>query len=308
MDQWVERIGQFLGIPKKEVGRYGGGIHKRNGRLDVAVLQSVGHRGQVEDWVKEYGQIIVDECHHVSAFSFEQVVRSATARYKHGLSATLTRKDGQHPIVFMNLGTVRYTVNARTQAAERSFDHRVKVRSTEFLTKLAEPLSIQDLFKEVSGDEQRNRMIALDVLAAYQEHRQILVLSERTEHLAVLHTLLVSSAKNLFLLQGGMGKRQIKAVLESLASLDHSQGVVILSTGRYLGEGFDLPNLDTLYLTFPVSWKGTLAQYAGRLHREYYGKTEVIIYDYLDAAVPVLARMHGKRLKGYAAQGYEVER
>jgi len=308
MDQWVERIGQFLGIPKKEVGRYGGGIHKRNGRLDVAVLQSVGHRGEVEEWVKEYGQIIVDECHHVSAFSFEQVVRSATAKYKHGLSATLTRKDGQHPIVFMNLGPVRYTVNARKQAAERSFDHRVKVRPTEFVSELAEPLSIQDLFKEVSGDEKRNQMIAADVLAAYQEHRQILVLSERTEHLAVLHVLLAASAENLFLLQGGMGRKQVKAVMESLVSLDHDQGVVILSTGRYLGEGFDLPNLDTLYLTFPVSWKGTLAQYAGRLHREYYGKTEVIIYDYLDASVPVLARMHGKRLKGYAAQGYDVHR
>lgn len=308
MDQWVERIGQFLGIPKKEVGRYGGGIHKRNGRLDVAVLQSVGRKGEIEDWVKEYGQIIVDECHHVSAFSFEQVVRSATAKYKHGLSATLTRKDGQHPIVFMNLGPVRYTVNARKQAAERSFDHRVKVRQTEFVSRLAEPVSIQDLFNEVSGDEDRNRLIAQDVLAAYREHRQILVLSERTEHLAVLHALLAPSAENLFLLQGGMGRKQVRAVMEGLASLDRDRGVVILSTGRYLGEGFDLPNLDTLFLTFPVSWKGTLAQYAGRLHREYYGKTEVIIYDYLDAAVPILARMHGKRLRGYAAQGYEVER
>lgn len=308
MDQWVERIVQFLGIPKKEVGRYGGGIRKRNGRLDVAVLQSVGRKGVVEDWIKEYGQIIVDECHHVSAFSFEQVVRSATAMYKHGLSATLTRKDGQHPIVFMNLGPVRYTVNARKQAAARSFGHLVKARQTEFVSVLAEPLSIHDLFKEVAGDDKRNQMIAQDVLAAYQEHRQILVLSERTEHLALLYSLLAASAENLFLLQGGMGRKQVKAIMERLDSLDHDQGLVILSTGRYLGEGFDLPSLDTLFLTFPVSWKGTLAQYAGRLHREYFGKTEVIIYDYLDASVPVLARMHSKRLKGYAALGYECIR
>jgi superfamily II DNA or RNA helicase len=306
MDQWAERINQFLGVPLKEVGRIGGGVRKRTGGLDVAVLQSLCRKGEIEDWIKDYGQIIVDECHHVSAYSFERVVRSASARYKLGLSATLTRKDGRHPIVFMNLGPVRYAVNARKQAAARSFEHRVRVRATAFRTNLAGSASIQDLFHEISTDDVRNRMIVDDVAYAYNERRKILVLSERTEHLALLHDLLVSRIENLFVLKGGLGKKQVKEIMAKLDSLDGTQGLVILATGRYLGEGFDFPSLDTLFLTFPVSWKGTLAQYSGRLHREYYGKTEVIIHDYLDKSVPVLARMHAKRLTGYTALGYTV--
>lgn len=307
LDQWVERISQFLGIPKKSIGRIGGGRKKRFGTLDVAVIQSVSRQGQVEDWVKEYGQVIVDECHHISAHSFEQAIRASSALYKVGLSATLTRKDGQHPIVMMNLGPIRYVVSAKKQAAERTFEHWVKVKSTQFrIEGDYSALAIQDIFQKVWSDENRNRQIMGDILAAANENRKILLLSERTEHLELFRVALEPLVESLFILKGGLGKKQLKGIMSDLAKADTAKAVAILATGRYLGEGFDLPNLDTLFLTFPFSWKGTLAQYAGRLHRESAGKSEVIVYDYVDSNVPVLSRMHAKRLKGYATLGYKV--
>lgn len=307
LDQWVERISQFLGVPKKSIGRIGGGRKKRFGTIDVAVIQSVSRQGKVEDWVKEYGQVIVDECHHISAHSFEQAIRASSALYKVGLSATLTRKDGQHPIVMMNLGPIRYSVSAKKQAAERSFEHWVKVKPTAFrIEGDLSALAIQDIFQKAWSDENRNQQIMSDVMIAVGENRKILVLSERTEHLEWFRFALEPLVESLFILKGGLGKKQLKGIMSDLGNADPTKAVVILATGRYLGEGFDLPNLDTLFLTFPISWKGTLAQYAGRLHRESAGKSEVIVYDYVDSNVPVLSRMHAKRLKGYATLGYKV--
>lgn len=309
LDQWVERISHFLGIPKKSIGRIGGGRKKRTGLIDVAVIQSVSRKGAVEEWVKEYGQVIVDECHHISALSFEQAMRACSARYKVGLSATLARKDGQHPIVLMNLGPIRYRVNAKKQAAERHFSHTVQIRETGFFceTDCNASSAIHEIFQKLWVNEARNTCIIADVLDAANRDRQILVLSERTEHLEMLRSLLTDKITNLFVLKGGMGKKQVKAVMKEIDRVTENESVVILATGRYLGEGFDLPCLDTLFLTFPVSWKVTIAQYAGRLHREYAGKTTVVIYDYADMLVPILARMHSKRLKGYLALGYEIE-
>ena len=308
-DQWVERIEQFLGIPKKEIGRFGGGRKKRNGLIDVAVIQSVNKKGEIEDWISEYGQIIVDECHHISSFSFEQTIRQSNALYKCGLSATLTRKDGQHPIIFMNLGKIRYNVSARKEARKRNFEHLVVTRQTEFITQSQIDFSknIQDLFKEVYLDKSRNKAIVLDIKTAYSSNRQILVLSERTEHLQILLELMKNGITNLFVLKGGLGKKKLKTIMSDLNNVVEGEGLVILATGKYLGEGFDLPALNTLFLTFPVSWKGTLTQYAGRLHRDHHAKTEVIIYDYLDQNIPVLVRMYNKRLKGYSSLGYQVD-
>jgi superfamily II DNA or RNA helicase len=137
--------------------------------------------------------------------------------------------------------------------------------------------------------------------------KQILILSERIDHLDILYGLLEPMNYNLFLLKGGLGKKQVKKIFADINLIEEGSSRIILATGKYLGEGIDLPFLDTLFLTFPVSWRGTLSQYAGRLHRDYHGKEEVLIYDYADLNVPVLSRMHDKRLKGYAALGYTVE-
>jgi len=307
MEQWAERIEQFLGIPKKEIGLFGGGKKKRTGNIDIAVMQSVSGKKGVPDWIGEYGQLIVDECHHISAFSFEQVIRKCPAKFKLGLTATLERKDGKHPIILMNLGRVLYQVKAKQQAEQRNFNHIVITKTTDFhiQTDLQE-LKIQEIFKSLWQDKNRNEQIVKDIQKSYEEGKEILLLSERTDHLSLLQDQLQDIIKNLFLLKGGMGKKQLRTIMENIHRVPEEENHVILATGRYFGEGIDLPFLDTLFLTFPVSWKGTIAQYAGRLHRYYYGKQEVIIYDYLDDKVPVLGKMYQRRCKGYRALGYEI--
>jgi superfamily II DNA or RNA helicase len=307
-DQWAERINQFLGIPKKDIGYYSGTKKKRIGIIDIAVMQSLVKKDKVEDWVAEYGQIIVDECHHISAASFEQIVRKCPAYYRLGLSATVIRKDGQHPIVMMNLGEVRYS-NTRNSAS--LFSQKVFLRFTEFIVSAENEansnLDIQDLFHNLYLNENRNKMIIQDILDAHREGRECLVLSERLEHLDILKDSLKENISSLFVLKGSLGKKQIKEIMKAIYDTPSHEHKIILATGKYLGEGFDLPSLDTLFLVFPFSWKGTLVQYTGRLNRASYGKKEIRIYDYIDEKVPVLSRMYGRRLMGYRALGFTVD-
>jgi superfamily II DNA or RNA helicase len=310
LDQWVAALSQFLGIPPKEIGQIGGGKRNPTERVDVAMIQSLYRQGVVDDIVDKYGYVIVDECHHISAVSFEQVVRQSKARYITGLSATVVRKDGHHPIIFMQCGPVRYRVDARRQAEKRPFDHKVIVRPTGFRlpTYLQDaPLpSIQEVYAMLSTDEERNRLIVQDVVAAAQANRFPVVLTERREHVEVLADLLARHIENVIVMKGGMGKRQRQQLAEQIANLPPDQSRVIVATGRYLGEGFDNDRLDTLFLALPISWRGTLTQYAGRLHRLNAAKKEAIIYDYVDFDVPVLAKMYARRRAGYKAIGYEI--
>jgi len=304
-DQWIERINQFLGIPKKDIGYYSGIKKERTGIIDIAVMQSIVKKDKVEDWVTEYGQIIVDECHHISAASFERIIRKCPAYYRLGLSATVIRKDGQHPIVLMNLGEVRYS-NTHNNAS--LFSQKVFPRFTVFNmpTESNIPPAIQDIFHNLYMNEDRNKLIIQDILNAHREGRECLDLSERLEHLDILRDTLKEHVSSLFVLKGGLGKKQIKAIMEAIQNAPSNEHKVILATGKYLGEGFDLPSLDTLFLVFPFSWKGMLVQYTGRLNRVSYGKKEIQVYDYVDEKVPVLARMYGRRLKGYKALGFTV--
>jgi superfamily II DNA or RNA helicase len=308
LDQWIERINQFLGIPKSEIGCFSGSKKKRTGIIDIAVMQSIVRKEAVANWIQEYGQIIVDECHHISASSFERIIRKCPAYYRLGLSATVVRKDGQHPIVLMNLGDLRFF-----QAQQRSavlFSQKVLPRMTSFSipeTPAGAPPAIQDIFQRLCADENRNDLIIKDIVAAYTAGRECLVLSERLEHLDILHEALNEKAPQLFVLKGGMGKKQLKSVMEAIQTVPADENRIILATGKYLGEGFDLPCLDTLFLVFPFSWKGTLIQYTGRLNRAWRGKTEIRVYDYVDDKVPVLFRMYGKRLRGYKSMGFVID-
>jgi superfamily II DNA or RNA helicase len=305
VDQWAERINQFLGIPKKDIGYYSGTKKKRTGIIDIAVMQSIVKKDKVEDWVAEYGQIIVDECHHISAASFERIIRKCPAYCRLGLSATVIRKDGQHPIVLMNLGEVRYS-NTRNSA--HLFSQRVFPRFTgiNISTESNIPPAIQDIFHNLYIDEDRNKLIIQDILDAHHEGRECLVLSERLEHLDILRDSLKEHISSLFVLKGGLGKKQINTIMEAIQNNPSHEHKVILATGKYLGEGFDLPSLDTLFLVFPFSWRGMLVQYTGRLNRASHGKKEIRVYDYVDEKVPVLLRMYGRRLKGYKALGFTV--
>jgi superfamily II DNA or RNA helicase len=310
LEQWIERLSTFLNIPRADIGRIGGGRRKPGGLLDVALIQSLVRKGVVDDRVGEYGHLIVDECHHLSARSFEQVARRAKARFVAGLSATVTRKDGHHPIIFMQCGPVRYRVNAKAQAALRPFEHKVIVRPTGFHSsrnkerdKRTEFLS---LYKDLVEDKGRNRRICDDVIQAVREARSPLVLTERNEHLDALAAQLSGSVRNVVVLRGGMGTKETEAVAARLVRIPRDEERVLVATGKYIGEGFDDPRLDTLFVTLPVSWRGTVSQYVGRLHRLYDGKREVRVYDYADLDVPMLARMFDRRCRGYEAVGYTM--
>ena len=310
LDQWIERLSAFLGMPAKSIGRIGGGRSRPTGLLDVAVIQSLVRRGVVSDRVADYGHLIVDECHHLSAHNFEQVARQAKARFVVGLSATVARKDGHHPIIFMQCGPVRHRVNARAQAAARPFEHLVIVQPTTFqpvrTPDADKRVEFQALYQELVDDEPRNRRICNDVLESADNGRSPLVLTERNDHLDRLEGTLAPGVRHLVVLRAGLGKKQRQAVTDRLAAIPRDEARVILATGKYVGEGFDDPRLDTLFLTLPVSWRGTVAQYAGRLHRLYDGKREVRIYDYTDLNVPMLARMFDRRCRGYEAVGYDI--
>jgi superfamily II DNA or RNA helicase len=310
LDQWVERLAAFLDVPAKSIGRIGGGRNTSSGLLDVAVIQSLVRKGIVDDRVGDYGQVIVDECHHVSAHSFEQVVRRANARFVLGLSATVTRKDGHHPIIFMQCGPVRHRVDAKAQAAARPFVHMVLVRptATQSVTNTSgdKRVEFQRFYQSLVEDESRNHVICDEIIQAVREGRSPLVLTERNEHLDRLEGGLAANVPHVVALRAGMGKRQRRAEADRLAAIPPEEGRVILATGKYIGEGFDDPRLDTLFLTLPVSWRGTIAQYVGRLHRLYDGKREVRVYDYVDLNVPMLARMFDRRCRGYEAVGYTI--
>jgi superfamily II DNA or RNA helicase len=308
MDQWVESLQSFLGLEKKEVGQIGGGKHKATGLVDVAMIQSLVDKGTVNDLVGNYGQIIVDECHHISAASFEQVIRQAKARFITGLSATVTRQDGHHPIIFMQCGPVRYRVDDRQQAALHSFTHTVIIHRTDFvlptqLVDIPQP-GIQEIYAMLATDPMRNQLIVGDVIDAVHAGRSPVLLTERRDHLAYFAEALAGKVENIVVLSGGMGRKQRSSLMDQLKNIPEDEERLIIATGRYLGEGFDDARLDTLFLALPIAWRGTVAQYAGRLHRNYERKSEVIIYDYVDELVPVLLGMFGKRKKGYKAIGY----
>ena len=309
LDQWIARLRAFLDIDPNDIGVIRGGKKRPTGVVDVALIQSLVRKGEVSDLIENYGHLVVDECHHLSAVSFEAIARAAKAKHVLGLSATVTRKDGHHPIIFMQCGPIRYRVDAKKQAASRPFSQRVVLRRTAFHSaRLATDTapSIQGLYALIAQDEKRNAMIFEDVLSALEAGRSPVIITERKDHLQAIAERLSKFAKNVIVLKGGMTAKQRGQAKNALEAIPDEAERVIVATGRYLGEGFDDARLDTLFLTMPISWRGTLAQYAGRLHRLHAAKREVIIYDYVDQDEPMLAKMAGRRLAGYSALGYRV--
>jgi len=310
LNQWVERLGSFLQIDPKQIGTIGSGKRNPSGTIDVALIQSLVRKGEVDDIVADYGHLVVDECHHLSAASFELVARRSKARYVTGLSATVARKDGHHPIIFMQCGPVRHQVSAKSQAAESGIHHRARERYTRFRLPeglaMAERPSMPAIYAALAEDEARNDLIFNDVLNSLEAKRSPILLTERKDHLEYFQQRFSRFAKNIAVLRGGMSAKDRKAAQVALNVADDEERL-ILATGRYIGEGFDDARLDTLFLTMPIAWKGTLAQYVGRLHRLHDEKKDVLVIDYVDSSVPVLARMAGKRRTGYRALGYVME-
>lgn len=301
LQQWKERLQAFLGADKTKIGTIGGGKAKPTGIIDIAVMQSLSRQGEVSKQVKNYGQIIVDECHHLSAFSFEALLKAAGAKYVLGLTATPVRRDGQQPIIFMQCGPIRHTAS-RPESAPADLAVTPLWLSRPIV--VPEGTGIQDVFLQVCSDTERTAKIVAEVGDVFDQGRKILVLTERTDHLKAIEEQLVGRVENLFTLHGRMSKKQRAALIGELEALPADAPRVILATGKLVGEGFDHPALDTLVLAMPVSWKGTLQQYAGRLHREHASKADVRIIDFIDSGHPALLRMWSKRQAGYKAMGY----
>jgi superfamily II DNA or RNA helicase len=307
LDQWQARLSMFLDLPAKSIGQIGGGKNDPSGCVDVAIIQSSHDKAGVKDFVAEYGQVIVDECHHLSAFTFEQVMKQVKAKYVLGLTATPERKDGHHPIIYMQCGPIRYKLSARSMTASSPFEHEVLPRLTEFCVPPEQAdTTIQELYAGLVDDIPRNELIVGDLLRAVQDGCSPLLLTSRTEHLKYFETALDGKVENVFVLKGGMGKKQRRLIAEAIAAVPEGNPRVILATGSYIGEGFDDARLDSLFLAMPISWRGTLQQYVGRLHRLHDAKRVVRVYDYVDSKVLMLARMYAHRLKGYSAIGYRI--
>lgn len=302
LDQWRAQLQTFLGLGKKDVGQIGGGRKTVTGRIDVAMIQSLAGREGVLDLVGTYGHVIVDECHHAPAISFERVMREVKARFVLGLTATPYRRDGLQRLLHFQCGPIRYQVQARSKEGQHPFTNLLIVRETRFFSQG----TIQDLYAALVADPQRNALIIQDVRKALMEGRSPIVLTERRDHLDLLVEALKDSAVHVVTLHGGVPAKARRLALQRLSEVPPNEPRLILATGRYIGEGFDDARLDTLFMAMPIAWKGTLIQYAGRLHRLHPGKREVQIYDYVDDSLAVFRKMFEKRMRGYRAMGYQV--
>lgn len=332
LTQWIAQLSKFLSfneelsIPERRrgrqklpslIGHIGGGGKESSDIIDVAIMQSLYRGNEISERVQNYGMVIVDECHHVPAFSFEQVLRNVHAKYVYGLTATPERLDGHHPIIFMQCGPVRFKANSEMQSQQRVFDRYVIPRFTGLRIPIdkasASPLraerepTIQELYSQLSDDEMRNQLIVDDVVGNYESGRSSLLLTERVAHVELLIKKLSAYIPDVISLTGGTGARKTRETFRRISDAPADKPLTLVATGKYIGEGFDEPRLDTLFLAMPISWKGTLQQYVGRLHRIYKGKKEVRVYDYVDIYVRMLENMYNKRLKGYASFGYKTK-
>ena len=321
MNQWKESLEKFLNFniePPEQKGRgrrqqwspvglLGAGKNTLHGHVDVAVMQSLFSGDNVKELVRDYGMIIVDECHHVSAVNFEAILKYANAKYVYGLTATPTRQDGHHPIIYMQCGEIKYKVDAKAQAEKRDFEHYLIPKFTSYRKNYESGTAISTIYGELAQSDLRNRKIADDVIDSVMLGRTPIILTERKEHAEKLKELIEDKCKNVIILTGAASQKEKRIAMEKLNAISDDEPLVVVATGKYVGEGFDYPRLDTLFLALPIAWKGKVAQYAGRLHRNYPGKNEVRIYDYVDVHIPVLERMYQKRLKGYAAIGYKTK-
>lgn len=320
--QWKEHLEEFLQIncfPKEEehnrsrkkgfspVGMLYTGENSLHGIVDIALLQSCVSDNEVKTFVRNYGMVIVDECHHVSAANFEQILKYVNARYVYGLTATPTRKDGHHPIIFMQCGAIRYTADAKAQMAKQNFWRALIPRFTSFRPLTDDKQSYPQILHDLSEDKLRNQLIISDVVGVLKEGRTPIIVSKLVEHVSALADMLKPFCRNIITMTGSAPTKEKREAEERLKTISKDEPLVIVASISYIGEGFDLPRLDTLFLALPVSYKNLVAQYTGRLHRNYEGKKEVRVYDYVDLHQPMCETMYKRRLRGYAAVGYKIE-
>ena len=321
LTQWHESLTEFLDIdfketeePKKRgrkkvfspIGCIDSAGNSLHGIIDIALIQSCLDEDGVKPFVQDDGMVIVDECHHVSSITFENVLKNIKAHTVYGLTATPIRKDGQQPIIFMQCGPIRFSADAKSQITKQSFDRYLIPRFTSYRSITEDRQTITAMYQSLSEDTVRNNLIVNDICKVVDSGRTPIILTNRTSHVTLLAEEMRTTIPNVITLTGSATTKDKRDALLRLQAISPSEPLVIVATGKYVGEGFDYPRLDTLFLALPISWKGLVAQYAGRLHRENEGKKDVRIYDYIDIHEPVCDSMYRKRLKGYASIGYKT--
>lgn len=318
LDQWRERLEQYLEVNfqpedssksrgrKKKFQKFGAlssTENTLNGKIDIALLQSCLTDNETKDFIKNYGMVIVDECHHAPAVSFERVLREVNARWVYGLTATPIRKDGHQPIIFMQCGEIRFSSSPKKDS---SLNRLLIPRFTHFRN-LLESQTYAQVISALAEDGGRNRLIIDDIATNLEEGRSPIILTGLTSHVDYLAEECRKICKNVIRLVGTDSAKAKREEMDRLRSIPDEEKLIVVATGKYVGEGFDLPRLDTLILALPVSWRGLIEQYTGRLHRNHPGKIETRIYDYVDLRVPVCESMYRKRLTGYKHVGYSIE-
>ena len=306
LEQWRDRLSEHLGLEPSQVGVIGGGKNKPTGLVDVAMIQSAARRERPAELFEGYGLVVVDECHHLPAVTFEACVRHAPSRRWLGLTATPYRRDGLEGLIALQCGPTRFEISAKDVTDAAAVRRQLIVHETRTETTEDEAASIQAVFGALVEDERRTEQICADVHDAVAAGRTCLVLTQRTDHIDAIVANLAALGDDALVLRGGLGKRARAAVAGAIASRPQGTGIVLVATGSYLGEGFDWPELDTLFLAFPLAFKGRVVQYVGRLLRSHADKQRVELHDYVDARIPVLERMHAKRLPAYSALGFDV--
>ena len=321
MKNWMEDLQKFLLIDEKlptyttptgrvkqrknMIGTLYASHDSLGGLIDIAMVASLGSADAIDDRIRDYGMVIMDECHHAGAANAEAVLREACARYVYGLTATPKRDDGMEQKVFMQFGPIRWRFTSKERIALQGFNCVVRPRFTALIN-AGNPWKIQEAYQAVIHDEHRNQQIVQDVKACIAAGHSPLLLTRFREHAAELEKMLQGSAKHIFLLQGGRSTKERDAIRSAMQGVPTNESVLLIAIGQYIGEGFNFPRLDTLMLATPIAWEGNVEQYAGRLHRAYAGKTEIMIYDYVDSHVRVLDQMFRKRLRAYKKIGYTI--
>jgi len=317
---WIEDLNKFLNINaelpeyqtktgrvkkrKSIIGKLYTGHNSMTGIIDVAIFSSLGRGAEIDPIIEQYGMVIMDECHHGAAQTVEDVIGSAKAKYVYGLTATPKREDGLEKKVFMQFGPIRFRYTAKERAEKQGIDHFIYPRFTRLVS--TSDIKVTEANRAVIECESRNEQIIADVENCIQNGRTPLVLTKYKEHAEILYQRLQGKVDHIYLLQGGGSRKAKDEMRLQMRAVPDAESIVLVAIDKYIGEGFNFPRLDTMMLTMPAASEGNIEQFAGRLHRDYDTKTEVIIYDYVDSHIRVLEKMYHKRLRTYKKIGYEI--
>lgn len=325
ISQWEEAFANFLEIQeplpvyqtksgrtktRKSLTGYLQGPHDSlTGIVDIAMAGSLCRKGELHSLFNQYGLVIVDECHHAASETVSNVLRRTAAKYIYGVTATPMRSDGLEKVNYMLLGPVRYQYTAKDKAKAQGIAHFVYPRFTRAVVPKwtdGERMHPNEAYEIIRNHDVRDDQIIEDVKACVEAGRTPIVLSRYKDHSEKLYQRLMEYADHVFLLTGNHSKREHRAIREQMQAVRSEESLILVATGSLVGEGFDFPRLDTLIMATPVSFRSVVEQYAGRLNRDYQGKQQVIIYDYIDSHILMFRKMYMKRLKAYKQIGYEI--